>query len=178
MTTKVIDTQEETLKCQNKDHVHLLFLVKKCTLCRACLLITFWILVFIFDYQKTLKKIMVINFWKMSTLCTYLTLFLNLAVQSCTCLRTWTLVITVNIFYGAGNSISYFTLVKIQIKEDIHHVVKPEEAAKNTVVIPTTSSPISDERWPWFSLMSKTLFIDLSLGHRTAFLPMHLLPIG
>ena len=49
-------------------------------------------------------------------------------------------------FKFAGNSISYFTLVKIQIKEDIHHVVKPEEAAKNTVVIPTTSSPISDER--------------------------------
>ena len=49
-------------------------------------------------------------------------------------------------FYVAGNSKSYFTLVKIQIKEDIHHVVKPEEAAKNTVVIPTTSSPISDER--------------------------------
>jgi len=38
------------------------------------------------------------------------------------------------------------TDIKIQIKEDIHHVVKPEEAAKNTVVIPTTSSPISDER--------------------------------
>ena len=56
------------------------------------------------------------------------------------------LVITVIISYVAGNSISYFTLVKIQIKEDIHHVVKPEEAAKNTVVIPTTSSPISDDR--------------------------------
>jgi hypothetical protein len=43
-------------------------------------------------------------------------------------------------FYVAGNSKSYFTLVKIQIKEDIHHVVKPEEEAKNTVVIPTTEA--------------------------------------
>ena len=54
--------------------------------------------------------------------------------------------LTFNLVYVAGNSISYFTLVKIQIKEDIHHIVKPEEAAKNTVVTPTTSSPISDER--------------------------------